>query len=170
MTIRIADTKPVQAFVQAATSYCSLIDESEKYCETDFLNNVYHNLSELISTAIQLPLPKRSRYMPPITDHTRWEKLYKTLNRFLQPAHNIYVEIYDPYSVPPGEPVTQSISDDLADIYTDLIDANNWSLLDPDGKLGVLWNWRYGYETHWGNHAVSAFRALHFLLYSHLRD
>jgi hypothetical protein len=124
------------------------LDERERYTYIDFLQTAYLRLSELMSSAVHLPLPEVSLYACRVTNHLHWEELFKSLNEMLPPTSNIYREIYDPYSVPCQEPVTQSISDDLVDIYFDLIDTKNWPLLDPEGKLSAIWNWRFGYETH----------------------
>ncbi|OYT53217.1 MAG: hypothetical protein B6U72_06640 [Candidatus Altiarchaeales archaeon ex4484_2] len=31
-----------------------------------------------------------------------------------------------------------------------------------------MWEFKFGYETHWGNHTIDALRTLHFLVYGHM--
>ncbi|MFE7505205.1 DUF5063 domain-containing protein [Promicromonospora sp. NPDC057488] len=48
----------------------------------------------------------------------------------------------------------------MADIWRDLRSGLDWldSGADP---ADVLWDWRFGFETHWGRHATHALHALH---------
>jgi hypothetical protein len=57
-----------------------------------------------------------------------------------------------------------TLSDDLADIYRDL----RASLLGDPARIqtnDALWDLRFSFETHWGQHAVSALAAMQALLF-----
>jgi hypothetical protein len=36
--------------------------------------------------------------------------------------------------------------------------------------LDIIWEWEFGFETHWGEHATNAIRALYWLLYNHIEN
>jgi hypothetical protein len=59
--------------------------------------------------------------------------------------------------------VVGSLSDDLADIYGDLV-AGTEALAAGAGMMNVIWAWRFSFESHWGSHLLDASRALHHLL------
>jgi hypothetical protein len=72
-----------------------------------------------------------------------------------------YREVFDPWAEPTVGEVTGDIIDDLGDIYRDLRRGLvHWQ----DGNLAdALWEWRFNFQIHWGEHATSALRALFVL-------
>jgi hypothetical protein len=68
-----------------------------------------------------------------------------------------YWEVFDPFAH--SEPVGGSLSDDGLDIYKDL--RGGLALWDGHSKIAGIWEWRFFFEIHWGNHAVDALRVLH---------
>lgn len=69
-----------------------------------------------------------------------------------------YREIFDPYAADSGDPVVGDLLDDLQDIHHELsAGLAHWRR----GNAGeALWAWRFGFESHWCEHATSALRAL----------
>jgi hypothetical protein len=80
-------------------------------------------------------------------------KLRTTLEPF-----NMYWEMFDPYEE--GDPVCGSLSDDLADIYSEI--ATGLAYLDAGDESGAVDHWKTTFF-HWGEHALGAMRAIHFL-------
>lgn len=74
-------------------------------------------------------------------------------------SFNYYREIFDPYEPPEREEVMGSLADDIADIYQDLRGGMNKWRRGSSGE--ALWEWRFNFEVHWGEHATGALRALH---------
>lgn len=72
-----------------------------------------------------------------------------------------YRMIYDPQH--DEEPCVGSLADDLGDIYRDL--RRGLDLFDRDAPADAAWEWRFAYETHWGDHATDAVRVLHRLVH-----
>lgn len=67
-----------------------------------------------------------------------------------------YWEVFDPREL--DEPVGGSLTDDLVDIYRDLRRGLSLAI----GSLSdAVWEWKFSFETHWGNHATDAIRVLH---------
>lgn len=90
-----------------------------------------------------------------------------------------YWEVFDPtytesdgkpgkgWKITDREPSQGWLVDDVADIYADLkqelykIDQIGTDEAIEDG----LWQLKFGFTSHWGNHCVNAIRALHFIYY-----
>lgn len=69
-----------------------------------------------------------------------------------------YCEIFDPYEE--ADPVVGSLSDDMLDVYKDVRRGLTlWDKVVP--RSAALWEWRFHFDCHWGDHAVDALRALH---------
>jgi hypothetical protein len=72
-----------------------------------------------------------------------------------------YSEIYSP-GVPPDPPRVGDLADDLVAIYRDV--AIGLHLHDAGLVDDALWQWGFGFQSQWGQHASSAIRALHCYL------
>jgi hypothetical protein len=91
------------------------------------------------------------------------DRLREALRALIGPADE-YVEVFDPYSGP--EVVPARLSDDLADICSDLLHG----LAHHSGgrTLEALWWWQFSYLATWGQGASAALRALQSLV-AHVR-
>jgi hypothetical protein len=72
-----------------------------------------------------------------------------------------YSEIFSPL-VPPDQPMVGDLADDLVAIYRDV--ALGLYLHDQGRIDDALWQWGFGFQMRWGQHASSAIRALHCYL------
>ncbi|HET9267229.1 MAG TPA: DUF5063 domain-containing protein [Vicinamibacterales bacterium] len=61
-------------------------------------------------------------------------------------------------------PIVGHLADDISEVFADIRKA--LVLFDRGHVEAALWEWTFGFQTHWGRHAVSAIRALH----SHLSE
>jgi hypothetical protein len=91
------------------------------------------------------------------------DKLREALRTLLGPADE-YVEVFDPYSGP--EVVRARLSDDLADICSDLL--HGLAHHSSGRTLEALWWWQFSYLSTWGQGASAALRALQSLV-AHVR-
>jgi hypothetical protein len=110
-----------------------------------------------------LPDPETSdRDSPDAVSPDDWWALYRRLSMQFGEVNN-YRFMFDPYE-PGSDPVTGSLADDLADIYSDL---KIGLALDAAGANDdAIWQWRFGFENHWGRHAAHALYALHVASHS----
>ncbi|MEW1655930.1 MULTISPECIES: DUF5063 domain-containing protein [unclassified Streptomyces] len=92
------------------------------------------------------------------------DDLRERFARLLDPI-DIYSEVFDPY-VPRSEPVACRISDDLADIVTDL--RHGLAHYRAGRVTEALWWWQFSYLSNWGPTASAALRALQSLV-AHVR-
>jgi hypothetical protein len=79
-----------------------------------------------------------------------------------------YGEVFDPTVVPPEEPVVGDVADDIADVYRDVV--TGLRLFDAGLFDDALWEWGFGFRSHWGKHATDAIRAIHHWLASNEPD
>lgn len=79
-------------------------------------------------------------------------------------AADEYVEVFDPYA--PGELIACRLSDDLADICTDLLHGLSHHL--SGRPVEAVWWWQFSYLSTWGPAASRALRALQSLV-AHVR-
>lgn len=104
------------------------------------------------------------RYEPDVGPEPDVDELRERFALLLDPV-DVYSEVFDPY-VPRSAPVACRISDDLADIITDL---RHGMAHYRDGRVSeALWWWQFSYLSNWGPTASAALRALQSLV-AHVR-
>jgi hypothetical protein len=169
MTIRISETEAVKDFILISKQFCLLIDSRDTHTETEILQKAYRLLPQLCLCAMNLPEANRSSDYHGDFPHSNWAKIYESLQSKFQHSYDCYTDI-DPYNKD-AKSLLGSLSDDLSDIYRDISPGlNDWTKSSNSLKRGIIWEWKFSYEIHWGNHATSAFRAIHFLLFSQIED
>ena len=56
----------------------------------------------------------------------------------------------------------EMLDDDLADIYSELLyGLALWKIGTADAQAEAAWQWRFGYEAHWGDHLFRAMTTAH---------
>jgi hypothetical protein len=108
-------------------------------------------LVELYATALALPpLPDTNEVdagpSPPVPQGWRGFE-----------QHEPYWEVFDPYEQ--TNMVAAALSDDVLDVYLDV--HRGLALWDAEHREAAIWEWRFHFDIHWGDHAVDALRALH---------
>lgn len=91
-------------------------------------------------------------------------ELRERLAVLLDPV-DVYSEVFDPYE-PRKAPVACRISDDLADVVTDL--RHGMAHYRAGRTAEALWWWQFSYFSNWGSTASAALRALQSLV-AHVR-
>lgn len=116
-------------------------------------------VAALVAATVALPdVEVATSETSPSIDHAAWTGRFAALDRALGSSATYGTAL--PAGVGEADVALVPLADDLADIWRDLRSALDWldSGADP---ADVLWEWRFGFETHWGLHAVQALRALH---------
>ena len=161
-------------FASVAREFCRVIDSAPNLDRVALLVEVYKILPQLIGEAIHLPnvelsddesqeeeiRKSQARDRMRLSD-AQWGKLYGSLKEKLGDV-NLYWEVWDPTKH--SEPIYGSLADDFADIYRDLKEGLNLSETHQAMPEDSIWEWRFGYYSHWGKHAIDALRTIHFLL------
>jgi hypothetical protein len=104
------------------------------------------------------------RYEPDLGPEPDADELRERLAVLLEPI-DVYSEVFDPY-VPRSTPVACRISDDLADVVTDL--AHGLAHFRDGRVTEALWWWQFSYLSNWGPTASASLRALQSLV-AHVR-
>lgn len=143
--------KEVEAFLAAATAYCDFIELSRPFGEKESLSNLLRMLSRLYTNALDLPEVEPEEGQLIEVDFPLPVVHFK--------SQNIYTEMFDPYH--DTTPVNGCLDDDITDIYRDI--KKGLILYKQGHVIEAVWEWRFGLEVNWGEHATSAIRALHFL-------
>jgi hypothetical protein len=91
-----------------------------------------------------------------------WHDLYESLSEYLG-GRNTYWIVFCPYHRDEG--IRCSLADDLADVWRDVKEG---LLVFRKGPLAArehaIWMWRFGYHTHWAQHAAMALNPLTWLV------
>jgi Domain of unknown function (DUF5063) len=138
-----------EEFAVRARAFVEFVDRAAALALPDRLLAVRARLLDVYTAALSLPLDEsaddvdaQTSPMPPRVDFG---------------AHDEYWEVFDPYIE--AEALIGALSDDVADVYADL--ARGLALWEADKRDAAVWEWRFGFDIHWGDHAIDALRALH---------
>ncbi|MGW7353030.1 DUF5063 domain-containing protein [Streptomyces sp. Z26] len=104
------------------------------------------------------------RYEPDVGPEADVDEMRLRLAALLEPI-DVYTEVFDPYQ-PRSAPVACRISDDLADVVTDL--RHGMAHYRAGRVTEGLWWWQFSYLSNWGPTASAALRALQSLV-AHVR-
>ena len=150
------------AFSLIARRYCELIDGRGAQDPDAFLSLASACLLELAAAAQRLP-PVEGDDLGAVPDRMNddaWAELCRSLTEQLG-ERNGYWHVHDPASASEHEPCRRSLADDLGDIFRDVSRGLvAWDLQRLDQ---AAWEWRFGYWSHWGAHAMGALAAIHAL-------
>lgn len=141
-------SKEVEVFIAAATTYCNFIDSGISFEEKESLINLLKILSYLYAKALDLP------ELEPKEEHSI--NLEFPLPEVEFKIYNVYMKIFNPYC--DTTPVKGCLEDDIIDIYSEI--KKGLILYEQGHELEAVWEWKFGLEMHWGEHATSAIRAL----------
>ncbi|MBI3409617.1 MAG: DUF5063 domain-containing protein [Planctomycetes bacterium] len=119
------------------------------------------HLTRLYLAALELPSP----WSEELADQPEAERLTDEECRTVASAcarfpFDFYREVFDPLLDPPEEPVGACISDDISDIYRDVV--TGLREYQAGRRPIAVWEWAFAFRHHWGAHATSAIRALHY--------
>ncbi|MFE2939207.1 DUF5063 domain-containing protein [Streptomyces sp. NPDC059255] len=104
------------------------------------------------------------RYEPDLGPEPDVDELRERFAVILEPI-DVYSEVFDPYE-PRKAPVPHRISDDIADVVTDL--RHGLAHYRAGRTTEALWWWQFSYFSNWGSTASATLRALQSLV-AHVR-
>jgi len=164
----------INRFGLIAQQYCFFLDSRSALDKSEFVLGLYRMLPELIAEGSRLPLvsfrddesEEQEATIRRILAETEmrqqeWEQLYDSLKEKLG-DWDLYWMVFDPRT--DNEAIRGSLADDIADIYRDLKDGIGLQERDKVPACEIIFEWRFGFTSHWGQHAVNALRTIHFLL------
>jgi hypothetical protein len=165
---QLLNKKSTVDFLNAAQSFVELLEKTN-LDDKQFYKLAHVSLSQLYTTGLQLDevelIYSGSDYECEKTD----DELFVNLNdaQIANLGENVYYrEVFDPNNEEKDDVVQGWLIDDFADIYRDLkIELEKIKLGTNDAVEDAIWQLRFGFYHHWGNHCINAMRALHFLWY-----
>lgn len=155
----------IDHFVEVARRYCAWAEspagdpKHEIYQAREFL-------AELHLAVLWLPETEfdDSEWKDRLT-HADWKKV---LDRFSGLPVDGYWDVFDPLIEAEKEPLWNSLADDLADVYRDI--KEELLLFDAGYVEEAVWQWRFHFLIHWGQHLTGAQRAIHSYFDQHQLD
>jgi hypothetical protein len=104
----------------------------------------------------ELPFPADEERESERVNDDEWRRVFRAASRLPFDAYGS--DEFDAARLT-EETYVGSICDDIADIYRDVVSPLR---ADRRGqRLKAVWEWRFGLQAHWGDHAIGAMRALH---------
>lgn len=163
----IAYSKNVIEFVAVASEYCSMAEQARKMKIFPFVNIAHKLLPLLYLKGAMLP-DFESSFNEPVekfVTEIEYEKIRTGILRILGQFDN-YQEVFDPIRKDTEEPVSLSISEDLADVYQDVKDfLSLYHVGNDELMMEAVWECRQSFRDYWGQKIVNVLRALHQLNY-----
>ena len=168
-------------FLVAARQFVALL-EKDDLNEKTFYKDSHKALSELYLTALELETVELIHSGADSDfdeiDKDELRKMNKNLISNLG-KDCFYWEVFDPifaeengkqgqgWEITDREPSQGWLVDDFADIYADLKEElTKIDQIGTDESIeDALWQLKFGFNHHWGNHCINAMRALHYLWY-----
>ena len=121
-------------------------------------------LPELYEAGLRLPIPDLDPDAADLPDtarltHEQWKEVFDQIQVALDVDYYWTITPFD-FSGAERVELVGIVADDLADIYRDMKEGLDL-LAAGESENDVVWEWRYGFCSHWGKHAVDALRIIH---------
>jgi len=147
-------SQKIEQFEEVARRYCNWVEhEAELPIDLIAARTLF---AELQLAAIALPEMKRGDYHGiPKPDRKLREGVLKRASTV---PFRYYWDTFDPMKQN-EEPSCSDLADDLADIWLDL--WTGLQLFDAGYPTDANFHWRLLYDSHWGQHLLSAQRAIY---------
>jgi len=160
------DIQVAEDFAATASEFCELVDRHADYTVPEFVRALDRALADLLYRGSLLKWPdcRSNRAESAVTLEVEREQS-EALNDYLG-DHSGYTLVFDPADPGDHEVISSRVGTDLAEIYRDL---KTKRMRGPGGRIraAVVWDWRFGFESHWGLHALDALKVVHALIAWH---
>jgi Domain of unknown function (DUF5063) len=147
-------------FIPVAERFVAFVDTSSALGREELVRQLERQLLDLYAAGLDLRPVEPTDESAPLKSMTEDERaaLHQRLATEFGEFDG-YRFIFDPYDHG-ATPVTGSLADDVADVYRELTDG--LSVLKTGGDLRrALWEWRLGFDNHWGRHVAHALYAVY---------
>lgn len=165
----LLEGKETQVFLKAARNFTQLVENKEIDLQI-FYVEIHKSLSELYYAGLSLKTVQLVHSNEEIELDVNLKQRLREQNVNLIASLGkecFYWEVFDPAYEKENEPTQAWLVDDVADIYADL--KEELYKIDEIGTNraieDALWQLKFGFTAHWGNHCINAIRALHYIYY-----
>lgn len=148
--VEVCKMGKIKEFYELADTYCNYV--SAKEMTIDDISALMKLLMKLYLAAVDLPETD-----PETIDSAGSVKTDLIRIKFEEQIQTFYWEVFDPFVQ--EDAVCANLSEDLSEIAADL--QNGMREFEAGRTGNAVFEWKFGLNSHWGNHAVDALRALH---------
>ena len=164
----IVYSKNTIEFVTVANEYCRFVESISGDPVREFLGKTQKILPLLYLKISVLPQfeSEEEIYLEKFVSEVDYNFLQQRIMNLLG-EHDDYKEVFDKGMQFSEQPLTESISEDLADIYQDLKDfVMSYQIGDEMIMQEALWECMNNFKNFWGQKLVNCLRAVHELFFS----
>ncbi|MFP4107288.1 MAG: DUF5063 domain-containing protein [Phycisphaerae bacterium] len=159
-------------FAAEAKEFCRFIDSLGAQDQASRSEEPYHDLHRMLSkmaaTAVDIPWgqsPEGSRSVDR-PGYDGWQDLMGKLAEAFEPELEQAKRLERDDVDPDLAHRMFTLADDIADIYNDLRYGLQLYWLDNEAAVDdAAWQWRWSYESHWGEHMFRALQSMHEMIY-----
>ncbi len=179
--LNMSTPSPLTNFAAAAESYIAFIDSFANARPDNLYTTLESHLADLHAAILPVVAEtneKRQRRLEKISLSLEQNKIIRSLTNSV--TSNEAAQLYDWHeecwkTENPNDNYcairASMLWDDLADIYRDLhTGLTLWKLDTPESKIEASWQWRFNYDSHWGNHLFRASTTVHEIRYHLHKD
>jgi len=160
--VRSDEDPRVRQFCDDARAYCRFIDSFSSGKPSDCYTSLLRLLSTLAKSGEALPwdMPERDDDREERMTHSDWQKVSRMIAEVVEADCD---DLCEEHADDEGAiDRVFMLWDDLADLYLDLIEGIRLSDVGSNDAIAeAVWQWRFGYEQHWGEHLLRALRTVH---------
>ncbi|MDR2009754.1 MAG: DUF5063 domain-containing protein [Bacteroidales bacterium] len=165
----ILEKETTQTFLKSARQFIEIV-ENDKIDKEKFYNIAHTTLIDLYAAGHKLEIIDLKYSSSDSNFEDPSDNIFKAKNIELMSSLGqdcFYWEVFDPTYNKENKPTQGWLVDDFSDIYRDLkTELNKIDNITTDEAVeDALWQLRFGFYHHWGNHCINAIRALHYLWY-----
>jgi hypothetical protein len=158
-------------FADAAEAFCAFVEnEGDVLSPYHYARRSSHLLTALYGAALALPDTRdiavsgeseaENAYDQAVSPEDVSKVAFKVGTKFEQ--YNFYLQMFDPIDSEDTSPVGGGLSDDFSGIYGDIKGGVVIFRQGSDEYVQqAIWEWKFGFDIHWGRHCISALRTLH---------
>jgi hypothetical protein len=165
------NSETVKGFVDVCEAYCDILEQFNEYTKEDFLKAVNPLLAGMYLGMINLPRVESlsENFNEKFVREEDYDFIYQGLLQKLG-QHDVYLEVFLDDMKTSEEPLPDSLSENLTDVYQDVKDFVMLYNLGTDEVMNdAVWEVTQNFEEYWGQKLVNAQRAIHWLLFK-VRD
>jgi hypothetical protein len=150
-----------EIFAAAAQAFVRVVDSADEYSRDEFVRELERALVDLYAAGLtleDLQPDDDSKPRDGLTNDDAAALQRRLGHKFAE--YDFYNVVFDPYDRS-SSPVTGSLADDVTDVYRDL--QEGFAELHAGRANNALWQWKFGFDYHWGKHAAEAIYTLYNL-------
>lgn len=150
---------PPETFAAAAEAFTAVVDGAYRQSRDEFLRHLEPALVALYAAGLTLQGLGLDDESGPAEGMGTEDAaaLQRQLGQKLG-NYDLYKVVFEPFDLD-SSPVVGSLSDDIVDIYRDL--QVGFVELRSGKPANADWEWKLGFDSHWGRHAAEAIYALY---------